>query len=160
MKAVTVKQIKDELHHRSHRELMDLCLRLSRFKKENKELITYLLFESQNEELFIQRVKEYIDASFDQINTKSYYYIQKSIRKILTQIKRYIRYSKKKETEIELLMHFCWRLGSHAPPISKSTRLVNVYNRQLTLIEKAMSSLHEDLQYDYRLELENLIIYE
>ena len=160
MKAVTVKQIKDELHHRSHRELMDLCLRLSRFKKENKELITYLLFESQNEELFIQRVKEYIDESFDQINTKSYYYIRKSIRKILTQIKRYIRYSKKKETEVELLMHFCWRLGSHAPPISKSIRLVNIYNRQLTLIEKAMSSLHEDLQYDYRLELENLIIYE
>ena len=160
MKAVTVRQIKNELRHRSHKELMDLCLRLSRFKRENKELLTYLLFESQSEELFIQSVKEYVDESFDQINTKSYFYVRKSVRKILTQVKKYIRYSKKKETEVELLIHLCWRLHSLSPTISESPRLVNLYNRQLSLIEKAMDSLHEDLQHDYRLELKNLIIYD
>ena len=43
MKAVTVKKIKDELSHRSANDLMELCLHLSKFKKENKELLTYLL---------------------------------------------------------------------------------------------------------------------
>lgn len=160
MKAVTVKQIKDELEHRSHKELMDLCLRLSRFKKENKELLTYLLFESQNEEMYIQSIKDYMDELFEGINTDSYYYIRKSVRKILSQIKKFIRYSKKKETEVELLLHFCWRLQDLRPTIARSPRLVNVYMRQLNMAEKAISTLHEDLQYDYRLELENFKLFD
>ncbi len=158
MKAVTVKKIKDELNHRSHHELMDLCLKLSRFKKENKELLTYLLFEAQNEELYIQSIKEYVDELFDEINTKSFFYIRKSIRKILRLIKKYIRYSKKKETEAELLLYFCRKLKDFSPSISHSPRLVNVYQTQLRLAKKAISTLHEDLQYDYEMELNELFL--
>lgn len=57
MKAATVKQIKDELKHTSQEDLINLCLRLSRFKKENKELLTYLLFESHNEADYIEVLK-------------------------------------------------------------------------------------------------------
>ena len=110
MKAVTVKELKTELIDRSHSELMELCLRLSRFKKENKELLTYLLFESSNEHGYINSVKIEIDAQFEMINTKTYYFIKKSVRKILRIIKKYIRYSKNKETEIELLLYFCKKL--------------------------------------------------
>ena len=46
MKAATVAQLKKELQFKSQEEIMELCLRLARFKKENKELLTYLLFES------------------------------------------------------------------------------------------------------------------
>lgn len=156
MKAVTVKKIKDELGHRSQNELIELCLKLSRFKKENKELLTYLLFESENEERYIQSVKDLIDDLFEEINTKSFFYIRKSVRKILSLTKKYIRYSKKKETEVELLLHFCKKLKSFTPSISRSPRLTNVYLRQISLIEKAMSSLHEDLQYDYQIELKKI----
>ena len=50
MKAATVAQLKKELQFKSQEETMQLCLRLARFKKENKELLTYLLFESDSEE--------------------------------------------------------------------------------------------------------------
>ena len=50
MKTVTLKQLKDELSYKSANELKYLCLHLSKFKKENKELLTYLLFEFHNEE--------------------------------------------------------------------------------------------------------------
>ncbi|MFD2568325.1 hypothetical protein [Pseudotenacibaculum haliotis] len=156
MKAVTVKKIKDELNHRSQNELMELCLKLSRFKKENKELLTYLLFEAHDEEAYIQSVKDLVDDLFEEINTNSFYYIRKSVRKILTLTKKYIRYSKKKETEVALLLHFCKRLKEFRPSIDKSPRLTKVYGTQLTLAKKAMSSLHEDLQFDYQLELEEL----
>lgn len=155
MKAVSVKEIKEELNHRSQKELIELVLKLSRFKKDNKELLTYLLFESHDEEAFIASVKEYMDELFEGINTYSFYYIRKSVRKILTQVKKFIRYSKKKETEVELLFHFCWKLQELSPSITKSPRLMSVFERQLAMAEKAMSTLHEDLQYDYRLELEN-----
>jgi hypothetical protein len=76
MKAVTVKELKEELSFRSPNELRELCLRLSRFKKENKELLTYLLFELSDEVSYIESVKKEIDEQFDQINRASYYYIK------------------------------------------------------------------------------------
>jgi hypothetical protein len=157
MKAVTVKKIKDELQHRSSNDLIELCLRLSKFKKENKELLTYLLFESHHEEGYIESVKEQVDELFENINTKSFFYIRKSVRKILSLTKKYIRYSKKKETEVELLLHFCTKLKHFTPSISRSPRLQNVYHTQFKLLQKAIATLHEDLQYDYQLELEALI---
>jgi hypothetical protein len=156
MKAVSVKQIKTELNNCSHNEIVELCLRLSKFKKENKELLTYLLFESSYEEGYIETVKLEIEEQFQLINTKTYYYIKKSVRKILRSTKKYIRYSKKKETEIELLLYFCEKLNTLNPPISNNTVLQNIFNREKANIQKKLLLLHEDLQYDYGLQLQKL----
>lgn len=157
MKAVTIKQLKDELAHKSAIELKELCLHLSRFKKENKELLTYLLFESHNEDAYIQSIKDQMDVQFAEINTNSFFYIRKSIRKILSLTKKFIRYSKKKETETELLLYFCGKLKDFKPSISRSQRLQNIFDAQVRMIKKAIEKLHEDLQYDYELELNNLL---
>ena len=156
MKAASLSEIKHELHDKSKLELLELCTQLSRFKKENKELLTYLLFESHDESAYIQGIGMELEKSFSEINTDSYYYIKKSVRKILRRIKTYIRYSKKKETEIELLILFCRQLKNMKPSYAKNVSLINLYNRQLSLIEKALLSLHEDLQYDYKMVLDEL----
>lgn len=156
MKAVSVVTIKKELRHRSADELMELCLRLSKFKKENKELLTYLLFESHDESGYIETVKVEIEQQFEDINTNSYFYIKKSVRKILRNVKKFARYSLKKETEVELLLHFCSVLKDFKPSIFKNVTLINIYERQIVLIKKIVATLHEDLQYDYNLELEKL----
>ncbi|MCB4797939.1 hypothetical protein [Neotamlana laminarinivorans] len=156
MKAATVKEIKTELNQLSTSELQELCLRLSRFKIENKELLTYLLFESHNEASYIESIKAYIDNEFNNINTKSIFYIKKSIRKILKNVKKYIRYTQNKATEAELLLYFCKKLKHFTPSISKSTQLQNMYNRQLEQAKKRINTLHEDLQYDFNLIIEEL----
>lgn len=156
MKAVSVVTIRKELKHRSSEELQELCLRLSRFKKENKELLTYLLFESHDESGYIETVKSEIDEQFDAINTNSYFYIKKSVRKILRNVKKYARYSLKKETEAELLLHFCASLKKFKPSIFKNATLINLYDRQIAAIKKIVGNLHEDLQYDYQVLLEEL----
>lgn len=156
MKTATVKELKTELTHQSQTQLIELCLRLSKFKKENKELLTYLLYEAENESSYIESVKNEIDEQFENINTSSYFYIKKSVRKILRMVKKYIRYSKQKETEIELLLHFCSVLKEMRPSIYNNVSLTNIFNRQISLIKKAITTLHEDLQYDYNLELEAL----
>ncbi len=156
MKAVTVKELSQELTFRTPKELRDLCLRLSRFKKENKELLTYLLFESSDEQLYIANVKLEIDTQFEQINRSSYYLIKKSIRKILAMTRKYIRYSQKKQTEVELLIYFCTKLRKFSPPIDRSTALVNIYTRLTDTVIRKLPLLHEDLQYDYRLEINEL----
>tara|TARA_R110002072_G_scaffold118631_1_gene250620 strand:- start:23652 stop:24128 length:477 start_codon:yes stop_codon:yes gene_type:complete len=156
MKAATVSEIKKELKYRSSDELEQLCLRLARFKIENKELLTYLLFEAQDEEIFIRGVKEEIDQLFETINTASYFYIKKTVRKILRKVKKYIRYSPHKETEVELLLYFCEKLKDFTPSIKRNITLTNLYLRQLEFIKKKIPRLHEDLQHDYEIELEAL----
>ncbi len=156
MKAASLKEVKTELQHKSPQELMELCLRLSRFKKENKELLTYLLFEISNEEGYIKSIKTAMDDEFETINTDSYFYMRKSIRKILRLIKKYIRYSQNKETEVELLLYFASKLKEFNPSIFDSKALENLYFRNIEFIKKKVFLLHEDLQYDYRLEIEEL----
>lgn len=156
MKPATVKQLKDELKLRSSDELEQLCLRLSKFKKENKELLTYLLFEAEDEAGYIQGVKQEINVRFEEINHSNFYYIKKSIRKILRETKKYIRYSQNKETEVELLLYFCKKLIQFKPSVRHNRTMMNLYDRQLTLVKKKITSLHEDLQYDYTEELKEL----
>lgn len=157
MKVASIKELKDELGHRTKEELLTYCLQLSKFKKENKELLTYVLFDSVNEEEFITQLKKDIETDFKAINKKNFYLIKKSVRKILKMIKKYARYSKKKETEVELLIFFLTELCRFSPSIKKNTTLLNLYNRQLLLVKKGISQLHEDLQYDYELELQELV---
>jgi nitrate/TMAO reductase-like tetraheme cytochrome c subunit len=156
MKAVTVAALKTELSTRPAKELLEICLRLSKFKKENKELLTYLLFEADQEADYITSVKREVDSQFDAINTRNFFFIKKSLRKILREIKKYVRYSQKKETEVELLLYFCHKLAHFTPSIQRNAQLVNLYNKQLELIENAIEKLHEDLQYDYGQELQQL----
>jgi hypothetical protein len=157
MKTATVKELKQELLTKSASELVELNLRLAKFKKDNKELLTYLLYESQDEEGYILHVKEEMDEAFFEMNRASYYLMKKSLRKILRQTKQHIRYSGKKETEIELLMYFCLKMKGLQPPYFKHLLLLNLYDRQIAMIKKAIEKLHEDLQYDYQMELEKLL---
>ncbi|MFD2565699.1 hypothetical protein [Aquimarina rubra] len=156
MKAATVRELKLELNNCSQQELVALCLRLSKFKKENKELLTYLLYEASDEDHYIAEVKSEITKEFGLINTNSYYYIKKSVRKILRISKKYIRYSGKKETEVEILLHFCSELKKMRPSIKNNKVLFGIYERQIASIKKSIATLHEDLQYDYTLLLDSL----
>lgn len=156
MKTASISEIKKELQYKSQDELLELCLRLSKFKKENKELLTYLLFESHNEDAYIQSVQNYIDIEFKAINTSSYFYIKKSARKILRNIKKYTRYSLNKETEVALLIYFCEKLKDFKPSINQNVTLLNMYHRQILLAKKITATLHEDLQYDFNLKLDSL----
>lgn len=153
MKAATLKEIKTELQYKSSDELLELCLRLSRFKKENKELLTYLLFEQEDEDSYIDSIKAAMDIEFDSINTDSFFYMRKSMRKILRLLKKHIRYSTSKETEVALLIYYCNRLYHFSPSIKNSKALVKLYNRNFDFIYKKILLLHEDLQYDYLQEL-------
>ena len=156
MKTATIKEIKTELETKHREEILQLCLRLSRFKKENKELLTYLLFEANDEDEYIEKVKGFIHDQFQLINTKNFYYIKKSVRKILRETKKYIRYTGNKETEVALLLFFSTELLDFQPSIKRNITLKNLLQRQIITIRKSLEKLHEDLQYDYNVVLEEL----
>ena len=156
MKTATVKEIQSELEGLNQSELMALCLRLARFKKENKELLTYLLFESFDEETYIITLKHYTDEQFAGINTSSLYFVKKSLRKILRSLSKFIRYTGSVNVEVQLLIQFCATLKDSGIPIKDSQVLVNLYQGQLKKLAKSIAGLHEDLQYDFLKELDKL----
>lgn len=132
-------------------------MRLAKYKKENKELITYLLFEAGDERGFIDGVKSEIDTQFEAMNQSNVYFIKKSLRKTLRIANKHIKYSGLKQTEAELLIYFCLKMKSSDLPIRSSTVLNNLYSRQIERIKKAVASLHEDIQYDFKDDIESLI---
>jgi len=156
MKAASVVELRKELEYLDKEKLEHLCLRLARFKLENKELLTYLLFESEDESSYIQSIKIQLDTLFLDINTNSYFYVKKSIRKILRRIRRFARYSNQPETEVELLLYFCLKMQDITPSIFKNKTLTNIYNKQIESEQKKTKKLHEDLQYEYNLHIEDL----
>jgi predicted lipase len=156
MEVAPVSEIKKELKNLSPEEIQAIVLRLAKYKKENKELLSYLLFDSWNEEEYIRRVKEQIDLEFMSLNRSSFYLAKKTIRKVLRTTKKHIRFSGRKETEIELLLYFCKKLKNSKLNYKSSRVVFNLYINQVKRIQKVISMLHEDLQFDYREELEAL----
>ena len=158
MKAASVNEIKQQLKEVNPTELIELCLRLARFKKENKELLTYLLFEADDLQAYIANVKKQMDEDFSQINISNLYFAKKTLRKILRIANKYIRYTGSKEAEIEILLYYLTNFKGLKISWHKSTALTNLYNAQLKKIKVAIETMHEDLQHDYQRSVDRLVL--
>ena len=153
MRSSSIHEIKQELVTLKTGELTALCLRLARFKKENKELLSYLLFEAQDEQHYIKNIKQEIKDLFAEINLSHLYFAKKTLRKILRVINKHSRYSGNKQTDMELRIFFCQQLKTSGIPFRQNAVLSNIFEGQLKKIDVALSVLHEDLQHDYRKEI-------
>lgn len=156
MEIAGIREIRATLKEKTPQELMDLCLKMAKYKKENKEYLTYLLYEASNENSYIESVKRHITAEFEDINRSSFYQIKKNVRKILRLVLKYIKYSKKKDTEVQLRLFFCQQLIEMRPSLKRSTVLKNIYYQQIKVARNALPKLHEDLQYDYEIEIQEV----
>lgn len=149
-------EIKRELKEHNKEELIAYCLRVAKFKKDNKELLNYLLFEAHDEESFKQEVITEMTSMFDEVNLSSVYFAKKTIRKILRFVTKQIKYSGYKQTEVELLISFCKAMRNLPLPFHESKVMINLYKRQLFKISKALSTLNEDLQFDYQADFDSV----
>jgi hypothetical protein len=152
----SLSELKKELQTLPPAKVLELCMHLAKYKKENKELLNYLLFESYDIQAYIKDNKNQIEEQFESVNKNSLYLAKKTIRKILRNTNKYIKYAGSKQVEVELLIFFCKTLKSSGIAMHSSTALMNIYERQLLKINKALATLHEDLQHDYLEELRSI----
>ena len=157
MTTASLQEIKKELRIRDADSLQELCMRLSKYKKENKELLNYLLFEAHNEQAYVENVKEEIQELFKTVPPSNVYFVKKSLRKILRFTNRQIKYSAIKQTELELRVFFCTKMIEAKIPRQPGTVLFNLYQQQLKKIESAFAKLPEDIQADYERELKFIL---
>jgi hypothetical protein len=154
MKIASISEIKKEIGQLPEAELVILLSALAKYNKENKELLNYLLFEADFESNYIQKIKEDLDLQFQEINKSNIRFIKKGLQKIVRELKKNIKYSGKKETEIELLIHFCKKMMALKIRLDRFPVLFNLLNRQFVNIEKSLLKIDEDLHADYREEIE------
>lgn len=155
MKAASVKEIKDELGSLSSSQLLDFCLRLAKYKKDNKELLSYLLFYHQDEEGFLQDVINEINNLFQEVNTRQLYLAKKTIRKIIRISNKYARYSGNKSTEASIVIYLIRSINVLPLKKEESVALTNIYSSLVKKANTIISTLHEDLQYDFLKELKS-----
>ncbi len=153
----SINEIKKNLLTLEPHELTALCLRMAKYKKENKELLSYLLFESQNETLYIEKTCNEINNLFEEIVISNSYKYTKQIRKILKFANKQIKYSGLTTTQIEILIHFCEILKPKVLRF-KITALENIYSQQIKKINTALTKLHEDIQYDFNRKIDELML--
>lgn len=158
MKAATVHELKDELQQLPPKQLVELCLRLSKFKKENKELLTYLLFEAHDLPAYIGNVKEQMDEAFEALNKTQVFLAKKTIRKALRIANKHIRFTGSKIAEVELLIHFCKLLKDCGINLARTPVMMNLYQGQLKKVQAALKGLHEEEAYDYTRAMDKLKI--
>ena len=157
MKLEKLSDIKKELLRRNVHELTDICLRLAKYKKENKELLHYLLFDVNEPLAYSEQVKSFLTEDFKTLQ-KHYYYSTKSLRKIIRLINRYAKYTASKQVELELSLWFCTNFLIYADLKSNHKPLHGLLTRQLEKISNLIPKLHEDLQFDYHNEFETLLL--
>lgn len=158
MKSATSNELKSALHNLSPKELMQICLRMAKHKKENKELLSYLLYEADNELQYIENIKQEIEVYFSNLTALNFSNLLKKIRKLVRLANKYIKFSGSKNVEVAVLIYVCQQLKPYTQQTS-STALMNLYHRQIIKIDKALSKLEEDLQYDYKQEIASIQIY-
>jgi hypothetical protein len=156
LKAASLNQIKKELETISPQKLMALSLRLIKYKAENKELISYLLFDEDDQTAYISDIKYEIAELLSDVKTLPPYMVKRTFRKALKLITKYSKYMGSKDAEAELLMYFCttvYQMG-----ISRYTykAVLNIYLNTLVKIQKLLPTVHPDLRVDYENELPSL----
>jgi len=156
MDTASIKQLKDTLSTLGREELTGLLLRMVKFKKENKELLTFLLFEADDLDAYVYEISQEIKDEFENYRLKTAYYKRKGCRRILRILKKYIKYAADKEVEVRLLLAYVSMVAESKTFITDRV-IQKIAFRQLLLAEKSIVKLHEDLQYEYKIELEDLI---
>ena len=153
MKPESISTIKKELLHLPPDTLVEYCIRLAKYKVENKELLNYLIYQGNDQSLYIEEVKKEIDLQFKNLNKSQLFFAKKTVRKVLRTTLKYIKFSGEKTTELELLIYFCKKLKRSGISLRYGSVLGNLYMRQQQRASKVIAMLHEDLQLDYADEM-------
>jgi hypothetical protein len=156
MNIASLTEIKKEISTLDPETIAGLCMRLAKYKKENKELLNYLLFEAHNEQAYVTSVKEGVDEFFKDVPAPNLYLTKKVLRKILRFVNKKIKYSGISQTEIELRVYFCTKIKEAHVPLTEGTVLFNLYHQQVKKINAVLNKLPEDIQADYQRELESI----
>jgi len=159
MKPATLVQIRKELETISPQRLMALTLRLIKLKSENKEFVSYLLFDEDQLSEYLADLKFEISEVLDCASFSQSLIAKKALRKCQKSITKHARYMGSKDAEAELYMFMIRKI--HEKGINKYTHrtIQIIYLRCIERVKKLLPNIHDDLRGDFEIEIQNLLKY-
>lgn len=158
MKSASISTLEKELHTLDKQDVVSICIQLAKYRKENKELLNFLLFESANRENYIERILVELEESFFTINRKSSYTTKKGLQKVVRLLNKHVKQNASPQAEIQLRTWFCQKVKKARIDLDMDQVISNLYYREVEKIKTVFFKLHEDLQGDFRSSLEELNI--
>ncbi|MFC3414573.1 hypothetical protein [Algoriphagus hitonicola] len=156
MQFPSLAQLKKELELLPEKEKVNLISDLAKFSRENKAYLFFKLQEKENPGYFLEMIKEELDTEFQKSNASHVYYAKKSAQAIRRKLNKMLKLSKKKEDQIEAIMYFCEQLKEYGYLQFNYPVIDNLYKIQVEKVKKLILGLHEDLQYDFEMRLQDL----
>jgi hypothetical protein len=157
MNSPKLNDLKKELQHLDVNQLKDVCLRLAKYKVENKELLNYLLFFENSKEDYIENIKKLIVNEFDDLHP-SVYYVKKQLSKLIRIINKHIKFIGEKDKEIDIVLSFCDEFIKHPVVKAGYKALSMILYRQLKRANKLIPKMNDDLAFDYQNMFDDLIV--
>lgn len=154
--AYSLQAIRKELQHLDHSQITALCLRLAKYKKENKELLSYLLFEADDETAYTENVKQEMEQLLRQLPSRSFQ-AAKVLRKVLRLMNKHVKFMASKPAEVDLLVFYGHQYLQHVDRHTGYKPLRQLLIKPLEKAGKLLDGLHEDLQHDHRPAFEQLV---
>jgi hypothetical protein len=158
MKTHTLSQLQKELATLPPKEALEICIKLAKYKKENKEYLNFLLFGVHDKENYFEKIKESLEDSFSQVSRTTAWTTKKGLQKMARLIQKHVKQSGSLQTEIELRIWFCKRIRQARIDLDASQVTANLFYREIERIKVVYGKLHEDLRTDYNDDLERLNI--
>ncbi len=141
-------ELKRELEGLPQPELVRICLRLAKHKIENKELLDYLLWSSDDPMAYAEAFKAEVLLPFEMPFVNAYSFT-KSIRKSLRLVTKYLRFTGARQGESELLLSIVERFHSTYRREYRNGALAKIMFRCLKKVATNIAKLHEDIQADF-----------
>lgn len=156
MKIASLAEIKKELQHLSQKELIDVVTDLSKFSTDNKLFLYFKLYGRDQPRLFAEMVQEELINDFRNGNQRNAHYAKKSAQAIRRKLNKYLKFTKDRPTQIDLISFFCEMLYEYGYLMYRHPVIDNLYGMQVSKVERLLGQMHEDLQFDYRDKVKEL----
>ena len=153
MEIAGLAEIRKELIHQSPDELIELVLRLARFRQDNKALTGYWLFNRQDPNQFLQQVHIALEDGFRTLNFSSGYWVKKGLRKWQRQVNLYGRICGEAWMQADMQSYYVWiclRAQSRlAEPLYLASLVAAAEKKRLSFVKKLDADLQHDLQRQF-----------
>ncbi|MBO9572137.1 MAG: hypothetical protein J7497_08000 [Chitinophagaceae bacterium] len=157
MEIASVDTLKEELKQLPPKQILSLLLRLARFKKENKELLSYLLFEAHDVQGYIEQAKNDIEEAFSELQQSQGYLYKKGFRKIQRLLNKRNKYMGNKMATIELYIFMAEKIKEQKRSIFTRSFLDKSLQQYIAKTQKLLPSIDDDLARDTERQIEALL---
>ncbi len=155
MIAEKLNELKKDLANCTDKQLVDHLLSLARLKKENKEMLSYLLGYGGRPLEYGEVYKSLIDDCFTDISENPYF-AKKTLQKIKRIISKYYRFTSSRQGEAELYAHFLEGFCKHIHPDTRHKQVLGIGIFALKKLNAIAAQVHEDISGDVLKELDRL----